>query len=73
MSAKPPAIHVMSVPSESNPDVMHEVRISRMDGKLYCTCAGWRMRKRCRHTDEITKDNILDALAKACETGVLGI
>jgi len=69
----PPAIFVMEYESASNSSQKYEVRISRTDGALYCTCAGWRFNKTCRHTDETTKDDIVAALKEACRTGVLGI
>ena len=37
-------------PSLSRPDKPpHEVRISKQDGRAYCICRGWQMRKTCRH------------------------
>ena len=37
-------------PSLSRPDKPpHEVRISKQDGRVYCICRGWQMRKTCRH------------------------
>jgi hypothetical protein len=37
-------------PSKSRPDKPpHEVRISKQDGRVYCTCKSWQMRKTCRH------------------------
>jgi len=73
-SAHPPAIVVRTVKSKSKPKSKpHEVRISRTDGKLYCTCKGWQMRKSCRHTQDTTKEHILAALEQAGAEGGLGI
>lgn len=68
----PPAILVKNHPSQSS-DSIHEVRISRTDGKLYCTCRGWRFKKSCIHTQDTTLEEVLDALERACTTGILGI
>jgi len=68
----PPAIVVQQFPSSSG-DGTHEVRISRVDGKLYCTCKGWQMRKDCKHLQMVTKEDILRALENACREGVLGM
>jgi len=74
MSYAPPAILVKVFRSKSNPNAKpHEVRISRQDGKIYCTCRGWINNKHCRHLTEVTKQDILDALEIACTNGVLGI
>lgn len=69
----PPPIPVRQFPSSSDPTLDHEVRISRTDGKMYCTCKGWRMRKKCQHLDAVSKEDILAALEEAGRTGVLGI
>ena len=71
-SGGPPAIVVRTCPSKSGGG-MHEVRISRTDGKMYCMCAGWRFNKTCTHTQLTTLDDVLAALENACKTGVLGI
>jgi hypothetical protein len=68
----PPAILVKQCPSSSS-DKIHEVRISRNDGKMYCTCRGWTNHKHCRHTDGVTKEEILTALEYTCDHGVLGL
>ena len=72
-SSGPPAIQVRTVPSESTSGKYYEVRISRNDGKLYCTCKRWGFNKSCRHTENTTREEILAALELACKTGVLGI
>lgn len=41
---------LMSFESESSPDRMHEVRRGA-DGKIYCTCMGWRFHRSCWHLD----------------------
>jgi len=69
----PPAIHVSTVPSSSDPTKEYEIRISRVDGRLYCTCRAWGIRKTCKHVNSTTRNEILDALEEACQTGVLGI
>jgi hypothetical protein len=51
----------------------YEVRISRTDGQMYCTCKGWQMRKNCTHLKTTTKKHILDALKDAAAEGELGI
>ena len=71
-SYAPPAILVKEFPSKTS-DKIHEVRISRQDGKMYCTCPGWVSRKTCRHLTEVTKAEILQALVDTCKNGVLGI
>jgi hypothetical protein len=38
-------------PSKSKAGETHEVRIGK-DRAVYCTCTGWRIRKRCKHLDE---------------------
>lgn len=72
-SSGPPAIVVRKVPSDSDPGKSYEIRISRVDGRLYCTCKRWGFAKSCRHTETTTKEEILAALELACKTGVLGI
>lgn len=67
----PPAIDVAEYPSKSSSKI-HNVRISRVDGRLYCTCRGWGFHKECTHTKSVSKDQILAALEEACATGVLG-
>ena len=67
----PPAIVVKEMMGTSGDK--YEVRISRNDGKLYCTCKGWGFKKTCRHTEATDREEILAALANACKTGVLGI
>jgi hypothetical protein len=70
----PPPIVVKQFTSKSNPSKPpYEVRISRQDGKMYCTCRGWLNHKHCRHLDEVTKQDILQALEDSGRTGVLGI
>ena len=68
----PPAIKVTERISTSSGTV-YEIRISRTDGKLYCTCRGWPFKKRCKHTEDTSKHEILEALERECKTGVLGI
>lgn len=73
-SARPPAIVVRTVKSKSNPKAKpHEVRISRTDGKMYCTCKGWQNNKTCRHMKDTTKEHILAALEQAGAEGGIGI
>jgi len=38
--------------SNSNPNIVHEVRIGS-DGKMYCSCRGWRTHKHCWHLDKV--------------------
>ena len=38
--------------SSTNPSVFHEVRIGS-DGKVYCSCRGWRTHKHCWHLDKV--------------------
>jgi hypothetical protein len=73
-SYAPPPIMVRQFKSKSKPsNPPHEVRISRQDGNMYCTCRGWINHKTCRHLKEVTKEDILAALEATCEKGVLGI
>lgn len=69
----PPPILVKQFMSASDSATIHKVLISRQDGKCYCSCKGWQMRKDCKHLQMVTKTDILDALELACKTGVLGI
>ncbi len=68
----PPAIVVREFDSSSG-NGTYEVRISRTDGKMYCTCKGWQMNKDCKHLQAVTKQDILAALENTCRDGVLGI
>lgn len=68
----PPAIVVRKCPSKSGSGT-YEVRISRIDGKMWCNCRGWKFNKSCTHTQLTTIDDVLAALENACKTGVLGI
>ena len=39
---------IATVPSNSDPSVVHEVRLSR-NGLIYCDCEGYRWRHICSH------------------------
>jgi hypothetical protein len=63
MSITPPASFIRDTPnywvleeapSKSSPGKFHEVRMSKNDGKTYCTCLGWIFKARkgdgiCKH------------------------
>lgn len=35
-------------PSSSDPDITYGILLGN-DGKVYCECVGWKMRKDCKH------------------------
>jgi hypothetical protein len=47
---------LQTVSSSSKPDVKYEIRQSRTDGKIYCTCPAWRFskgeEKTCKHLEQ---------------------
>jgi len=46
--------------SNSNPEVWYEIRLSRRDNTVYCTCPGWRFSrgstKSCTHLFRFVKE-----------------
>jgi hypothetical protein len=43
--------------SKSNPDAdPYEVRISRQDGAIFCSCPGWKFKKNCTHLKQFFAD-----------------
>jgi|APIni6443716594_1056825.scaffolds.fasta_scaffold00027_22 hypothetical protein len=72
-SGGPPPIVVKRFESDSSPGTFHEIRISRNDGKCYCSCRGYVQHKHCKHFASLTLNDVLNALEESCRNGVLGI
>jgi hypothetical protein len=47
---------IATVPSNSDPSVIHEVRLSR-NGLIYCDCEGYRWRRMCSHIRTLSDQN----------------
>lgn len=53
---RPDAGVLADAASKSRRGVIHEIRRGK-DGKLYCTCEGWRFTKHCRHVKQFVLEH----------------
>lgn len=53
-----PAEVLAKFESKSSPGTFHEIRRSRRDGVIYCTCRGWISHKHCTHLTKFAKGQV---------------
>jgi len=55
----PPVRHVWRAASSSRAGMFHYVFLME-NGKVDCTCEGWRMNRKCWHTTQVMEEHELD-------------